>query len=233
MILKKLKNGNQKENRGEVMKGYVKLYRKLLENPVFKNPELLQLFLYCLLRANHKKGKAFFGSNEIELDKGQFVTGRFELATALGQNASSTYKRLQKLEFLTMVGLQSNNKNTIVTITNWELYQSSIEDKDNDWTTDGQESNRKVAGEGQESNTNKNGRSNLLSYINQYGRAGNPPVDNLEIIDVSNPQFKDQTDRKYILINNQLHDVTGLTNKEITDITTASWPEFYQNLKDK
>jgi hypothetical protein len=138
------------------MKGYIKLYRKLLCNPIFKNPYLLQLFVYCLLKANHSEGKAFYGADEIMLNPGQFVTGRFELSAALGGNASSTYKRLKRLESLTMIGLQSNNKNTLVTVLNWESYQIDKSDLDNEVTANGQESNRKVTGKGQQSNTNKN-----------------------------------------------------------------------------
>lgn len=138
------------------MQGYIKLYRKLLCNPIFKNPYLLQLFVYCLLKANHSEGKAFYGADEIILKPGQFVTGRFELSAALGGNASSTYKRLKRLESLTMLGLQSNNKNTLVTVLNWESYQIDKSDLDNEVTADGQESNRKVTTKGQQSNTNKN-----------------------------------------------------------------------------
>lgn len=139
------------------MKGYIKLYRKLLCNPIFKNPYLLQLFIYCLLKANHSEGKAFYGADEIIIMPGQFVTGRFELSAALGGNASSTYKRLKRLESLTMVGLQSNNKNTLVTVLNWESYQIDKKDLDNEVTADGQEKDNKVTTNGQQSNTNKNG----------------------------------------------------------------------------
>jgi hypothetical protein len=140
-------------------RGYVKLYRKLLENPIFRNAELLQLFLYCLLKANHKKGKAFFGSNEIDIEQGQFVTGRFELSSALGQKESSTYKRLKRLESLHVISLQSNTKNTLVTVENWGLYQSIEEESNNEVTAKEQQSNNKVTTKEQQSNTNKNVRS--------------------------------------------------------------------------
>jgi hypothetical protein len=141
------------------MKGYIKLYRKLLCNPIFKNPYLLQLFVYCLLKANHSGGKAFYGADEIEINPGQFVTGRFELSSALGENSSSTYKRLKRLESLHVLGLQSNNKNTLVTVLNWSVYQSSNTDLDNEVTGEGQQSNNKVTTKGQQSNTNENDKN--------------------------------------------------------------------------
>jgi hypothetical protein len=138
------------------LKGYVKLYRKILSNPVFKSPELLQLFIYCLLRANHEEGKAFCGNDEIKIVAGQFVTGRFELAKDLKQNESSTYKRLKRLETLHMVALNSNNKNTLVTVVNWELYQSVEKESNSKSTPKEQQSNNKVTTKEQQSNTNKN-----------------------------------------------------------------------------
>jgi hypothetical protein len=125
-------------------KGYIKLYRKLLENPMFKNAELLQLFLYCLLKANREPGKAFYGSNEIDVGKGQFITGRFELSSTLGQKPDATYKRLKRLETLNIIALQSNNRNTLVTVLNWDLYQSKKEECNNEVTTESQQNNNKV-----------------------------------------------------------------------------------------
>jgi hypothetical protein len=157
------------------LQGYIKLYRKLLCNPIFKNPYLLQLFIYCLLKANHAEGKAFYGSDEITLKPGQFVTGRFELSAALGGNASSTYKRLKRLESLSILGLQSNNKNTLVTVLNWESYQVDKIDLDNEVTADGQESNRKVTTKGQQSNTNKNDK-NVKNDKNNISNIFVPPT---------------------------------------------------------
>lgn len=134
------------------LKGYVKLYRKILANPVFKSPELLQLFIYCLLRANHEEGKAFSGNDEVTIEPGQFVTGRFELAKDLKQNESSIYKRLKRLETLHILALNSNNKNTLVTIVNWELYQSAEKESNSKRTPKEQQSNNEVTTEEQQSN---------------------------------------------------------------------------------
>ena len=65
------------------MKGWVKLYRKLQDSPIFGDPVLLKLFILCLLKANHKPNKVFLdGVNQpIQVAAGQFITGRNRLTT--------------------------------------------------------------------------------------------------------------------------------------------------------
>lgn len=147
------------------MQGWIKLHRKLLENPIMKKPELLQLFVFCLLKANHEDGKAFWGMNEMEVKRGQFITGRFELAYALNCKPETIYKRLQTLRKMNIVNTESNNKNTLVTIVNYELYQAEEEKSNN-------KSNNEVTTNEQQSNTNKNDKNvrnkelNILSKDN-------------------------------------------------------------------
>lgn len=106
------------------MEGWIKLYRKLIENPIFLKPELLQLFIYCLLKANHETQRIIFNGQEIEIKSGQFITGREVMGRDLKQNPITTYKRLKVLENLQILNIKSNNKFSVVTVLNWELYQS-------------------------------------------------------------------------------------------------------------
>jgi len=134
------------------MEGWVKLHRKLINNPIFKNANLYHLYSYCLLKARHDHGEAIFGDVIIKLAPGEFVTGRNVLSEALNEKPNTTYKRLKKLEKLNYVSLKSNNKNTVVTVLNWDSYQVKKEEV----TTESQQSNNKVTTESQQSNTNKN-----------------------------------------------------------------------------
>lgn len=190
------------------MAGWIKLYRKLIENPIFQKPDLLQLFIYCLIKANHKPGKAFLGANEIDINRGQFVTGRFELSSALKQKDITTYKRLNKLKSLGLLELKSNNKNTLVTIVNYELYQSEEENI----TTKEQQSNNKVTTKEQQSNTNKNNKNekndknekkNIYAEFvtmneNEYGKLINEygEIQTRRMIETLN-NYKGSTGKKY------------------------------------
>ena len=131
------------------MEGWIKLYRKLIENPIFLKPELLQLFIYCLLKANHEAQKLIFNGQEIEIKIGQFITGRNIIAKELKQNPITTYKRLKILENLQILNIKSNNKFSVVTVVNYGLYQSE-EIKRNT------KRNNKGTTREQQGNTNKN-----------------------------------------------------------------------------
>jgi len=134
------------------VEGWIKLHRKLLENPIFLKPELLQLFVYCLLKANHKAQKIIFNGQEIEIKIGQFITGRNAMAKDLKQNPITTYKRLKILENLQILNIKSNNKFSVVTVVNYGLYQSE-EIKRNT------KRNNKGTTREQQGNTNKNDKN--------------------------------------------------------------------------
>ena len=134
------------------MEGWIKLYRKLIENPIFLKPELLQLFIYCLLKANHEAQGIIFNGQEIEIKLGQFITGRNAMAKDLKQNPITTYKRLKILENLQILNIKSNNKFSVVTVVNYGLYQSE-EIKRNT------KRNNKGTTREQQGNTNKNDKN--------------------------------------------------------------------------
>jgi len=101
----------------------VKLWRRTLESPVFENPKLLKFWLYCLMKASHKKHTAMVGLQVVELEPGQFIFGRKIAAkeTKLSQQSIRTFlKILKNLQNLT---IKSTNKFSVITIVNWDTYQ--------------------------------------------------------------------------------------------------------------
>ena len=58
------------------MSGWVKLHRKLLDNPIFQDSSLVHVFLYCLLKANHEPRRFMFNGQEMLIEAGQFIAGR-------------------------------------------------------------------------------------------------------------------------------------------------------------
>ena len=55
---------------------YIKLFRKLLNSPIFENEKALKVWIWCLLKATHKEREQLVGKTIVYLEKGQFVTGR-------------------------------------------------------------------------------------------------------------------------------------------------------------
>lgn len=138
-------------------KSYIKLFRKLLNSPIFENEKALKIWIWCLLKATHKERVQLVGQQEINLQKGQFVFGRKKASEELKMTESTIYKYIKLLEKLQMISINSNNKFSVITVEKWEEYQ--IEElKDNN----------KATTKEQQSNTNKNVKNIYLYLYNKY-----------------------------------------------------------------
>lgn len=135
------------------MAGWIKLHRKILNSTVFDNPDLLKVWIWCLLKATHNERIQMVGLQEVFLEKGEFVFGRKVASSELKMSESKTYRLIKKLESLENLHIKTNNKFSIVTIVNWEFYQ--IEDCNNEQQFEQQMNNKRTTNE-QQMNTNKN-----------------------------------------------------------------------------
>ena len=124
---------------GEVMSGWIQLHRKLLENPVFKNPKLLQTFLYCLLKATHTEREQLVGDTIVKLQPGQLVTGRKSLAEATGLTEQKIRTALDKLKKLGILTSKPTTKYSVISITNWDSYQQTNQQVTNSQPTTNQQ----------------------------------------------------------------------------------------------
>ena len=93
------------------------------------------------------------GLQEVYLEKGQFVFGRKVAADELQMSESKTYRLIKKLESLENLHIKTNNKFSIVTVVNWEVYQ--LEDCNTEQQFEQQMNNKRTTNE-QQMNTNKN-----------------------------------------------------------------------------
>jgi len=103
--------------------GWVKLYRKSIENGWLKNHNLWVFWTYCLMKATHKNHTDFMGLTQVKLEPGQFPFGRKKAAEETGlseQNIRTCVEILKKSKNLT---IKSTNKFSIITICNWKIYQ--------------------------------------------------------------------------------------------------------------
>ena len=101
------------------MQGYIKLHRKILDNGVFADAELLKVFVWCILKANTTPN-VVYGR---KVDVGEFITGRITASEELYLKPSTIYKRLQKLKSQGYIDISSNTKNSLITVVNYKSYQ--------------------------------------------------------------------------------------------------------------
>jgi len=111
--------------------GYIKVYRKVIESQVFQNEGLFKVFMWCLLKANHKgqwvQVKTGKGTTEVWVEPGQFIFGRFKAAKKLKMNPETVRKRMMKLKTMQNLTMSSTRQYSLVTIVNWEFYQGHDE----------------------------------------------------------------------------------------------------------
>lgn len=115
------------------MQGWVSIHRKIMNNPVWQDPKLLKLWMLCLLEASHKEHEQLVGRQVIKLLPGQFVTGRFSLAESYNDgmkkaekvNERTLWRWLKSLEDGGFLTINPTTKYSVVSISNWALYQTN------------------------------------------------------------------------------------------------------------
>ena len=126
-------------------KGYIKLWRKILDTSFYQNPNMIRMAIHLLLTVNHRDKKFFFNGSEITVLAGQSLTGIDKLALELRltvQMVRTTLKNLEKVRFLTR---ETTNRFSIVTICRYWDYQKNE-------TTDNKPTNKPVTNQQQASN---------------------------------------------------------------------------------
>lgn len=215
------------------MAGWIKLHRKILDSVVFDNPDLLKVWIWCLLKATHDDYTQLVGLKVVELTKGQFITGRFKGAEELKLNPSTFYKYLKVLEKLNTIDLNSNNKMTVVTVVNWGKYQL-------DENETCQQNNNNVTTKEQQSNTNKNIKNNknisIYSIFDNYSE--NPELRQaLRDYSVMRNKIKAPlTERAVTLLLNKLDTLAStedLKIKLLENATLSNWKSVYPLKEEK
>ena len=79
--------------------GFIKLHRKLLDNPIVcKDSDYLAVWIYLLLNATHKEIPAIFKKQKILLQPGQLITGRVSIANKLKVSESKVRRIINELK---------------------------------------------------------------------------------------------------------------------------------------
>ena len=106
--------------------GYIKLHRKILDNPlVMKSSDHFAIWMYLLLNAAHKKYDTLIGSERVTLNPGQLITGRKKIAKDLKINESKVQRILKLFENCQQIEQQTNNLCRVISIVKWDDYQQS------------------------------------------------------------------------------------------------------------
>ena len=103
-------------------RGFIKIYRKIQDNPVYQDSKLFLVFTEFLFRAalDQKWVKATKG--EIQLERGQCLFGIGEMAVKRQLSPQQIRSSIRRLENMGIIKANRTKKGTIVTIINFDIY---------------------------------------------------------------------------------------------------------------
>lgn len=139
------------------MEGWIKLHRQIVEWKYFKNSEIYHVFSAMVLLANHKDG---FTKDGTRVLRGQLMTSNKSLSGITGISESKIFRIVEKLKIEKQIEKLGNSKNTIITIINYDEYQSNEELLENQM-----KSNRNASEEQVKTNKNANNAKNEKNNI--------------------------------------------------------------------
>lgn len=151
--------------------GWFKFHRQIFDNPICtKDAEYFFVWVYILNEAKFEETRDLFKNEEIILAKGQLLTTVKDISTELNINESKVNRILKKLEIEKQIERRASNKKTLITVLNWEKYQSDEKQnekqvKNERQTNDNQMENNRQTSEEQMKNERQT--SGKPSYYNK------------------------------------------------------------------
>lgn len=105
------------------MCGWVKLHRSISSSAISDNPELLALWVHLLVSASHTDRQQPVGNQIVDLKQGELIYGRDKFSLKTGLTIAKLRSSISMLEKLNQITIKTTNKFSIISITNWHLYQ--------------------------------------------------------------------------------------------------------------
>lgn len=118
-------------------KGWIRIHRKLQKSDVFKDPEILRLWMLLLMKASHSERSLEWDGETVNLLPGQFITGRQSLADEYNKGLTAKWmvkpltlwNWLKKLETMENLKIETapSRRYSIVTLLQWDEHQTDKE----------------------------------------------------------------------------------------------------------
>lgn len=112
------------------MKGYIKIFRELLDWEWYGHPDMVALWIHLLLSAAYKDCDIRCGNLYIGVKRGQVLTNRRRLARETGLSERQIRTCLARLKSSQEVTLETTHKFTLINICKYDSYQSMMQQSD-------------------------------------------------------------------------------------------------------
>lgn len=187
--------------------GFIKLHRKMLEWEWYTDTNVKVVFIHCLLKANFTQ-KNWRG---ITIERGSFITSYANLARELNLSVKQVRLAIEKLKRTGELATKTTNKYSIITIKNYDEYQS--QDIQEDKQEDTQRANRGQT-KGKQRATTKNDKNdkNDKKYID------------IDIVESDHIPYKEIVD----YLNQRCGTSYRHTTRKTRDLIRARWKEGFK-----
>ena len=185
-----------------ILSGYVKIHRKLIQWGWYKNSVVKDTFLHLIFTANFKD----MPWEGITIKRGQVVTSYESLANDLGFSIQQVRTAIKKLRSTGEITTQATNRYTIVTVVNFDDYQSTDENLTDEITSNAtnkqQTNNKQITNNQQQRKKDKKDKNdkNIKKYI--YGEFNNVKLtnDEYEKLKANLPNYQDYIEKLSLYI---------------------------------
>lgn len=144
------------------MSGWIKLHRSILDWEWYSDANAMRLFVHIMLTCNHVD-KRWRG---VIVPAGSRIVGTEKLANETNLTRQQVRTSLKKLESTSEITIKSTNKYTLVTLMNWESYQST-QDEPTSKVTNNQPSNNQQVTNKQPTNNHNLRKKEVKNYKNE------------------------------------------------------------------
>ena len=113
-------------------KGWIALHRSIRDHWLYQEKRVFskyEAWLDILMDANHQRNKIVFDGQLFEVERGQRVTSIRQLCERWSWSNSKVNRFLKMLEDDGMIIKKSDSKKTVITIANYDVYQSPENEK--------------------------------------------------------------------------------------------------------
>jgi len=197
----------------------------MLEWRWFSEPNVLSVFIFLLLHANHKE----VNWRGIEIKAGQCITSVESISKKTKLSAQKVRTVLKKLQKSGEIFVKSTNKFTFVTIENWHIYQREDAEANNQITNEQQSNNNQLTTNKNEKNVEKEKKERIKNTMpGKPDCVGNNLDITKEIIEHLNTrlgtQYKPTTKGTIKLINARINEGHSLNDFfDVVDKKTMEW----------
>lgn len=135
----------QQEAKPSVDKGFALFHRKIMDCGFYKDSQAVHLWFHLVMKATHKPIVSATEFGDIQLGRGQCITGRHKLASETGISPDRIQYLLRKFISMGMVSAESNRKFTVISILKYDEYQADYLPTDYQQITNANPHGTKVA----------------------------------------------------------------------------------------